>query len=160
MAYVLQLQTLLHLKANEDADDLEDGGSGIDGRGVRRRATVRGRKRSRGLRSYMGYERTEEEEEAFEVEAVVGKVVADGRTAYANKGRVAAGVVLYRIVWQGYPPDLVWYEPGEKLGSELLRELEQSLAADAAANEASAKEDAEPVLTPQGVGAHACPVSK
>eukprot|EP00965_Chrysotila_dentata_P058885 1954347-Pleurochrysis_carterae.AAC.1 len=41
-------------------------------RSVRRRATVRGRKRRRGLRSYMRYEWTEEEE-AFEVEAVVGK---------------------------------------------------------------------------------------
>ena len=77
------------------------------------------------------------------MEAVVGKVVADGQTAYANQGRVAAGVVLYRIVWQGYPPDMVWYEPGENLGSELLREFEQSLAADAAADEASAREDAE-----------------
>eukprot|EP00965_Chrysotila_dentata_P144111 4760655-Pleurochrysis_carterae.AAC.1 len=53
-AYVLQLQTLL-LEANENANDLEDGDSGIDGRNVRRRASVRGRKRRRGLRSYMGY---------------------------------------------------------------------------------------------------------
>eukprot|EP00965_Chrysotila_dentata_P126359 4176435-Pleurochrysis_carterae.AAC.1 len=46
MAYGLQLQTLL-LEANEDANALDDGDSGIDGRSVRRRA---------GLRSYMGYE--------------------------------------------------------------------------------------------------------
>eukprot|EP00965_Chrysotila_dentata_P077629 2561474-Pleurochrysis_carterae.AAC.1 len=89
-AYVLQLQTLL-LEANEDANDLEDGDSGIDGRSVWRRATVRGRrKRGRRLRFYMGYEWTEEEEKAFEVEAVVGKVLADGQTAYANQGLVAA----------------------------------------------------------------------
>eukprot|EP00965_Chrysotila_dentata_P155333 5131760-Pleurochrysis_carterae.AAC.1 len=69
----------------------------------------------------MGCEWTEEEEEAFEVEAVLGKVVADGQTAYANQGRVAAGVVLYSIVWQGSPPNMVWYEPVENLGSELLR---------------------------------------
>eukprot|EP00965_Chrysotila_dentata_P086893 2867859-Pleurochrysis_carterae.AAC.1 len=37
-AYVLKLQTLL-LEANEDANDLKDGDSGIDGRSVRRRAT-------------------------------------------------------------------------------------------------------------------------
>eukprot|EP00965_Chrysotila_dentata_P075985 2511256-Pleurochrysis_carterae.AAC.1 len=43
-AYVLQLQTLL-LEANEDANDLEDNDSSIDGRRFRRRATVRGRKR-------------------------------------------------------------------------------------------------------------------
>eukprot|EP00965_Chrysotila_dentata_P235595 6200851-Pleurochrysis_carterae.AAC.1 len=43
-AYLLQLQMLL-LEANKDANDLEDGESGIDGRSLRRRATVRGRKR-------------------------------------------------------------------------------------------------------------------
>eukprot|EP00965_Chrysotila_dentata_P180772 5966871-Pleurochrysis_carterae.AAC.1 len=37
-AYALQLQTLLR-EANEDANDLKDGKSGIDGRSVRRRAT-------------------------------------------------------------------------------------------------------------------------
>eukprot|EP00965_Chrysotila_dentata_P054111 1795797-Pleurochrysis_carterae.AAC.1 len=47
------------------------------------------------------------------------------------------------IVWQGYPPYMVWYEPGENLGSELIREFELSLSADAAADEASAREDAE-----------------
>eukprot|EP00965_Chrysotila_dentata_P022347 739439-Pleurochrysis_carterae.AAC.1 len=100
-AYVLQLQTLL-IEANEDANDLEDGDSGINGRSVQRRAAVRGRKLRRGLRSYMGDAWTEEEE-AFEVEAVVGKVEADGQTAYAIQGRVAAGVVLYRIVGPSLP---------------------------------------------------------
>eukprot|EP00965_Chrysotila_dentata_P166640 5501717-Pleurochrysis_carterae.AAC.1 len=82
-AYVLQLRTLL-LEANEDANDrVEDGDSGIDGRSVRRRATVRGRKRRRGVRSYMGYEWTEEEK-AFEVEAVVGKVLAASQQASSS----------------------------------------------------------------------------
>eukprot|EP00965_Chrysotila_dentata_P072142 2384044-Pleurochrysis_carterae.AAC.1 len=81
--------------------------------------------------------------EAFEVEAVVGKVVADGQTAYVNHGRVAAGIVLYHIVWQGYPLDMMWYEPGENLGSELLSENEQRLAAHVSADEASARKDAE-----------------
>eukprot|EP00965_Chrysotila_dentata_P140604 4648986-Pleurochrysis_carterae.AAC.3 len=72
----------------------------------------------------------QEEEGAFRVEAVIGKVVAVGQTAYANQGRIAAGVVLYRIVWhQGYPPGML--------------EFDQSLAFGAAADEASAREDAE-----------------
>eukprot|EP00965_Chrysotila_dentata_P202929 6181404-Pleurochrysis_carterae.AAC.1 len=82
----------------------------------------------------MGLEWTEEKKKAFKEEAVVGKVVADGQTAYADQGRVAAGVVLYRIVWQGYPPDMC--------GMSQVR-IEQSLAADAAADKASAREDAE-----------------
>eukprot|EP00965_Chrysotila_dentata_P173177 5715120-Pleurochrysis_carterae.AAC.1 len=76
-AYVVQLQVLLLEANNEDANDLEDGDSGIDGRSVRRRATVRGRTRRRGLRSYTWaateWIEKEESEEAFEVEAVVGK---------------------------------------------------------------------------------------
>eukprot|EP00965_Chrysotila_dentata_P154725 5112460-Pleurochrysis_carterae.AAC.1 len=62
-AYVLQLQTLL-LEADKDANDLNDGDSGIDGRSVRRRSTSRSRSR-RALTSDMGYEQTEEEEDAF-----------------------------------------------------------------------------------------------
>eukprot|EP00965_Chrysotila_dentata_P112095 3706078-Pleurochrysis_carterae.AAC.1 len=60
----------------------------------------------------MGYVWSEKDEveEAIEVKAVVGKVVADGQTANANQGCVAAGVVLYSIVWQGSPLDMVWYE--------------------------------------------------
>eukprot|EP00965_Chrysotila_dentata_P209642 6185411-Pleurochrysis_carterae.AAC.8 len=92
--------------------------TGVDGRSIRRRLTVRSRKRRLGLTSYMGYEWPEEEEDAFEVEAIVGKVVTDGRTACANQGKANAGVVLYCIVWRDYPPDMVWYEPGENLGPE------------------------------------------
>eukprot|EP00965_Chrysotila_dentata_P058766 1949927-Pleurochrysis_carterae.AAC.1 len=81
--------------------------------------------RRRGLRSSVGYKWTEEEEEAIEVEAVVGNtVLAHGLTAYANQFRVVAGVVLCCIVWQGYP-------------------LDMSLAADAAEYEASTRKDAE-----------------
>eukprot|EP00965_Chrysotila_dentata_P160882 5312524-Pleurochrysis_carterae.AAC.3 len=82
----------------------------------------------------MGYEWTEEEGEAFEVEAVVGKVVADGKTAYAIQGRVAAGIdhcpLPHRVT-------------RIRTRHDLRRELEQSLAADAAADEASAREGAE-----------------
>eukprot|EP00965_Chrysotila_dentata_P119945 3967339-Pleurochrysis_carterae.AAC.1 len=81
-AYLLQLQTVL-LEVKEHANNFEDGDSCIDDR----------------------------EEEGFEVEAVVGNAVADGQTTYANQGQVAAGVVLYCIVWQGYPPNMISYEP-------------------------------------------------
>eukprot|EP00965_Chrysotila_dentata_P206387 6183505-Pleurochrysis_carterae.AAC.1 len=50
--------------------------------------------------------------------------------AYANQGCVAAGVLLYRMVWQGYTPD-IWCG------------MSQRLAAGAAVEEASAMEDAE-----------------
>ena len=42
-------------------------------------------------------------------------MVADGTTEFANQGQGKArkGMVLYRVVWVGYPPDLVWFEPTE-----------------------------------------------
>eukprot|EP00965_Chrysotila_dentata_P194087 6176141-Pleurochrysis_carterae.AAC.1 len=94
----------MSLETDEDANDLDKGDSVVDGRSARCRATGR-RKRKSGRRG------------AFEVEAVVGKVIADGHTAYANKGVANAGVVLYCTVRRDYSPDMMWYEPAEHLGS-------------------------------------------
>ena len=79
----------------------------------------------------MDYFWTAEEEDDFEVEAIVGMVVADGKTCYANQGKAKAGTVLYRIVWKDYPPDMLWYEPAENLGDGLLEEYEAGLEAEA-----------------------------
>eukprot|EP00965_Chrysotila_dentata_P027007 896285-Pleurochrysis_carterae.AAC.1 len=142
-AYVLQLQTLL-LEANEETNNFEDGDSNpaltaaalSAPRDFPRPEAQARAALLHGLRVDRGGCR---KRHCFEVDInVVGMVVADGQTACANQGLVAAGIVLYRIVWQGCPPDVVWY-----LGSELLREFEQSLTAVAAADEASAREDAE-----------------
>ena len=156
-AYVLQLQTLL-LEADPEANDLADGDGGIDGRSVKRKARSggaadggggggkgkgKGKKRRRGVTEYMGYEWTAEEEDDFEVEALVGKVTADGATSYANQGKAPKGTVLYRIVWKGYPADMAWYEPPENLGEELLAEFEARVAEEEAADAAAAREEAE-----------------
>ena len=98
-AAVLQLQSLL-LEADPAANDLPEGDSGIKGRLIQRR--VAGGKRKKGkLQTYEGYEWTVEEENDFEVDALVGRLVADGTTRYANQGVASAGTVLYRVVWSG-----------------------------------------------------------
>eukprot|EP00966_Prymnesium_polylepis_P179729 4161368-Prymnesium_polylepis.1 len=81
-AYVLQLQTLL-LAADPAANDLSEGDSGIVGRNIKRKTSVKasgggkvaGKKRKKGdmTRFYMDYSWTEEEEDSFKVEAIVGK---------------------------------------------------------------------------------------
>ena len=84
-AYVLQLHVLL-LAADPQSNDLPEGDSGIDGREVVRKSTGKGKgKRKKGVTYYEGYCWTEEEEDAFEVEAIVGKVIADGVSKYANQ---------------------------------------------------------------------------
>jgi len=144
-AYFLQLQTLL-LEADPAANDLADGDSGITGRGIRKKSAGGGgkrKKKKKGVIYYMDYEWTEEEEDDFEVSAIVGKVVADGKATYANQGKAKVGTVLYRVVWKDFPPDLVWYEPEDNLGKGYLKEYEARVAAEAAADEESAREDAE-----------------
>ncbi|EOD05234.1 hypothetical protein EMIHUDRAFT_198838 [Emiliania huxleyi CCMP1516] len=144
-AYFLQLQTLL-LEADPAANDLEDGDSGITGRGIRKKSAGGGgkrKKKKKGVIYYMDYEWTEEEQDDFEVSAIVGKVVADGKATYANQGKAKVGTVLYRVVWKDFPPDLVWYEPEDNLGEGYLKEYEARVAAEAAADEESAREDAE-----------------
>ena len=39
-----------------------------------------------------------EEENNFEVDALVGRLVAEGTTSYANQRVASAGTVLYRVV--------------------------------------------------------------
>ena len=79
----------------------------------------------------------------FELDAIVGKVIADGSSTYANQGKARKGTVLYRVVWQGFPPDLVWYEPKGNLGADHVSEYEARAAEEAAADEAAAQEAAE-----------------
>ena len=60
-----------------------------------------------------------------------GMVVADCQIEYANQGKARKGTVLYRVVWQNYPPDMVWYEPADNLGEGWLEEYEAGLEAEA-----------------------------
>jgi len=91
----------------------------------------------------------------FTVAAIVGKLIADGVTTYANQGKQGRqgnhkGTVLYRIIWQdsdvvSYPPDMVWYEPKEHLGTEneALVEYERRAVEEAEEDARAAREDAE-----------------
>jgi len=94
------------------------------------------------VRTYGCYEWTVEEENNFEVDALVGRLVADGTTSYANQRVASAGTVLYRVVWSGFPADLLWYEPAENLGTNLVATFREAEAAEAAQAEAEAREEA------------------
>lgn len=147
-AFVLALQALL-LDADSGANDLPDDDSGVDGRNVKRKAKAprgtgkKAGKAKKGLTEYMGYSWTEEEAEHFKVEAIVGKVEADGKTEYANQGKARKGTILYRIVWETYSADMLWYEPAKNIGKGLRDEYEATLEAEAAADLAAAQEEAE-----------------
>ena len=67
----------------------------------------------------------------------------DGVRVFANQGRARKGRVLYRIIWDGYPADLEWWEPASQIAPDTLMEYEAGLAAQAAAEAADEAEDAE-----------------
>ena len=91
----------------------------------------------------MGYSWTAEAAAAFTVDAIIGKLTADGTTLYANQGKVKKGTVLYRVVWRDYPPDLLWYEPAKNLGDGLIEEFEARVAGEAEQDAREAEEEAE-----------------
>jgi len=136
------------------ANDLDPGDSGIVGRNIKRKASSSmaagggggggSKKRKQPcMIYYMDYAWTAEEEDGFEVEAIVGVVTADGRTSYANQGKAKAGTILFRIVWKDYPPDMIWYEPAENVGTELREQFEARMAAETAADAQAVREEAE-----------------
>ena len=88
-ALILQLQALLNEADPQGANDLEDGDSGIEGRAVRRKAAGgggRGRnKRKKNVETYMGYEWDNLAD--YDLDAIVGTVVTDGISDYANQVR-------------------------------------------------------------------------
>ena len=106
-AYVIQVQTLMSEAIGTAANDLEDGDSGVDGRGVRKRKVARneatagggekpgGKKRKappKKIVEYNGFEWYEDEE--FEIEKLIGKMVANGQVP--GRTRVKKGTVLYK----------------------------------------------------------------
>ena len=94
----------------------------------------------------MGYEWTDDDH--IVLEAIVGSVIADGQTTYANQGKARKGTVLYRVVWEDFPPDMEWYEPKANIeandgGAALLEAFAAAAAADEAAEAAEAAAEAE-----------------
>ena len=147
--FVLQLQTIMIAQLGGAANDLPPGESGIKGRGLKVRRTEKGekgapKKRKPGVEYYGDYEWDEEaNEEGWKIEAIVDKVRADGQRVFANRGKARKGSILYRIIWDGYPADLEWWEPASQIDQQTLMEYEASLAAQAAAEAADEAEDAE-----------------
>lgn len=145
--YVLQVQALMAAEYGKDANDLPPGDAGTDGRGVMRKRAetgggAGGRKRKRpGIIEYDGWEWDEGEE--FELEAIVDKQVACGQRSFANLGKVRKGVIVYRLVFKGFPPDMEWWEPRSSVGTAALDEYEAALASEQAQREAEEAEEAE-----------------
>ena len=115
-----QLQSLIFEKFGLGCNDLAEGDAGTDGResdGLRRkgcRETGGGGKKRKSKRKrgwvYLndwGWDPTEE----FVIERLIGKMVADGGDVPGREGEeIAAGTVLYKVLWEGWPEELATWE--------------------------------------------------
>ena len=142
----LQLQSLIFDKFGASANDLEDGDSGPEGRamndGARRSRRVQaddggsgkgqGKKRKRSnIISLNGWEWGAGEE--FDIDKLIGKMVADGVTPVPGRTGVKAGTVLYKVLWAGFPPYIATWEEEEDIPCgevDFVQEFEQELADD------------------------------
>ena len=108
-------------------NDLAEGDAGTDGResdGLRRkgcRETVGGggakKKKAKRKRGWVylndwGWDPTDE----FVIERLIGKMVADGGDVPGREGEeIAAGTVLYKVLWEGWPPEIATWEEEDQV---------------------------------------------
>jgi uncharacterized protein YaiL (DUF2058 family) len=144
-AYVLQLQSLLS-DWHTDANDLDSGDAGIEGRGIKRKARApaeaerggkAGGKAGAGKKAPVnvaldedGNEVEWEDGEDYEVEAIVGTRISAGPKADKSE-RFPKGTTLYRVVWKGWAADEATWEPAAHIHPDLLAEYEAGLDAEA-----------------------------
>ena len=129
-AYVLQLQALLVEQHGAAANDLPEGESGIEGRGLKKRKVSgggggkKGKKKAK-LSNACGDSWDADEE--FEVEAIVGTKVSAG----VKEDGFRKGLTLYRVVWKDYSAEATTWEPAENIHDEIIADYEAALEAEA-----------------------------
>ena len=137
-AYVLQVQALMSEVLGSGCNDLNDGDSGVEGRGVRRRkvgmdadvssaaGTKKKAKSRRKVVEYLGWEWYETEK--FNIEKLIGKMEVAGEVP--GRINIKAGTILYRVLWEGYPPEIATWEEEESIPDSFIDAYEAGLDAD------------------------------
>ena len=81
-----------------------------------------------------------EADEVFDIDRLIGKMVACGGEVPGRTG-VAAGTVLYKVLWKGFPPDCATWEDEEDLAhTDEVRLYEAGLQAEEEDEEAEEEE--------------------
>ena len=82
--------------------------------------------------------------EEFVIERLIGKMVADGGDVPGREGeKVPAGTVLYKVLWEGFPPEIATWEEEDQIPCgevDFVEQYEASLAEEEAEGEAEAED--------------------
>jgi len=152
---VLKLQGLIFDRFGAGANDLPEGDAGtergkVDGQRRKRcRDAAGGRNKSKGgnaKRKRGGSHWVEvgewgwDSREEFVIDRLIGKMVVDGETPVPGREieKFAAGTVLYRVLWEGWPPELATWEEENQIPCgevDFVGDYEASLHAEEAAEE-------------------------
>lgn len=134
-AYVLQVQSLMSEMLGEGCNDLADGDSGVEGRGVRRRKEsdnhevghkAKKAKSKVKMVSYKGWEW--QADQKFEIEKLIGKMVSTGEVP--GRGSVKAGTVLYKVLWKDFPPEIATWEEESAIHDDYIDDYDAGLEAE------------------------------
>ena len=74
---------------------------------------------------------------------LAGRRIADGKDYGDGGRRWKKGTLLYKVIWEGYPPDAATWEPPANISDALIDEYEASLDAEAEADLEEEEEEAE-----------------
>jgi len=102
---------LLFTEFGVGANNLEDGDDGYGGDGVRKRK-ARKKRGSGKLIKYLGFEWYANEE--FVIDHLIDHMVADGGIV-PGRSDVAAGTVLYLVLWKRFPPEIATWGVSSRL---------------------------------------------
>ena len=131
---VLAVQAQMYEKFGASANDLADGDSGVEGRGVRRRKVdggeaSGGKKRKRkNVVEYLGWEWVASER--FEIESLIGKMVAEEGVEIPGRTNVKPGTVLYKVLWKDFPPEIATWEDEDSIHDDYITAYEERLEAE------------------------------
>ena len=65
----------------------------------------------------------------FKMEKLLGRMVVDGDVP--GRGKVKKGTVLYKVLWEGYPPEIATWEDESQIHDDFIDAYEAELAAEA-----------------------------
>ena len=60
----------------------------------------------------------------FDIERLIGKMVADGKTAVPGRTGVKAGTILYRVLWEGFPEEIATWEDADIIHDDYIDAFE------------------------------------